>query len=167
MSKLTTALVSFALGVATTLLAFSGNYTSALAQGSPQTPIQAPPMPTIAGGGGTPIVPPISQHFKNFGIVGMPGVAFGVDGVECVHCVLNGPVLRYGGGNFQFSEFQISGPVRVEFTGAARNTLIFLQLIQGLAAGQAPKQSLPSKDPILKTALVTETLTGSVGTPAD
>jgi hypothetical protein len=170
MSKVTTALVSFALGVATTFLALSGSHTSTLAQALPSQgpPPQAPkPLPTLVGGGGMPTVPPISQHFRDFAVMGMPGVAFGIDGVDCVRCVLNGPVLRYGGGNFQFADFQISGPVRVEFVGAARNTLIFLNFVNGLAAGQAPKQNPTNpinKDPILKTAVVKETVTGSIGT---
>jgi hypothetical protein len=168
MSRVTTALVSFALGVATTFLVLSGSHTSILAQAPPSQapPPQAQPsMPNIVGGAGVPTVPPITQHFTDFGLA-VPGMPFGVDGTECVRCVFNGQSFRYAGGNFQFTDFKFSGPVRVEFVGAARNTLIFLQFVQGLAAGQAPKRpSNPvGRDPIIRASMVRDTVQGSVGT---
>ncbi|PYT63021.1 MAG: hypothetical protein DMG35_05530 [Acidobacteria bacterium] len=90
---------------------------------------------------------------------------FGVDGTECVRCVFNGQAFRYGGGNFQFTDFRFSGPVRVELIGAARNTVIFLQFVQALAAGQAPTKPAIPNEPIIRTAMVKETVTGSFGTP--
>src|SRR5713101_3579343 len=139
MSKTAIAFASFALGVLTSLFLFSGSQASILAQAPPS---QAPPSqaPLIIGGSGVPTVPPISSHFTDFGLA-VPGGAFGVDGSECVRCVFNGAVLRYGGGNFQFTDFKFSGPVRFELTGAARNTVIFMQLVQALAASQAPPKS--------------------------
>ncbi len=154
MSKVALALGSFALGVVTTFFVLSGGHTFASTQ--------QPSHEIGIGGGGVPVVPPISQHYKDFGVSGSI-LAFNVDGAECIRCVFNGPVLRYNGGNFQFTDFSFSGPVRVEFGGAAKNTLIFLQFVQSLAAGQAPKQNLPSKDPILRTATVKEPVRGSFG----
>jgi hypothetical protein len=166
MSKTTIAFVSFALGVATSFFVLSGNHTSTCAQASPsQAPPQAPsPMPNIAGGAGVPTVPPITQHFTDFGL-SVPGMPFGVDGSECVRCVFNGQAFRYGGGNFQFTDFKFSGPVRVELVGAAANTVIFLQFVQGLAAGQTPPKPTIQNAPIIRTAMVKETVTGSFGTP--
>jgi hypothetical protein len=156
MSKVATALVSFALGVATTLLALSGSRTFTSAQEPPRA------TPVLIGGAGAPTVPPITQHFKNFGM-SMPGTAFGVDGSDCDHCVFNDAILRYSGGNFQFSNFSFSGPVRVEFDGAAKNTLIFLQFVQSLAAGQAPKREQIPNAPILRAETVKGTVEGSFG----
>jgi hypothetical protein len=159
MSRTTIAFASFALGVLTTLLvAPAGNHTSTWAQEPPRA---IPPGAIGVGGGGVPVVPPISQHFTDFGISGSV-MAFNVDGAECVRCTFNGPVLRYGGGNFQFTDFSFSGPVRVELTGAARNTVIFLRFVQGLTAGQAPTQKAPSA-PLIQTATVKDTIKGSFG----
>jgi hypothetical protein len=163
MSKITIAFSSFVLGVLTSFFLFSGSHASTLAQ----EPAQAPPpqgSPVIVGGGTAPTVPPITAHFKDFGL-SVSGGAFGVDGSECVRCDFNGAILRYGGGNFQFTDFKFSGPVRIELTGAARNTLIFMDFVQKLAAGQAPPKPTVPNVPIIKTAMVKETVTGSFGTP--
>ncbi|OLE46561.1 MAG: hypothetical protein AUG46_09245 [Acidobacteria bacterium 13_1_20CM_3_58_11] len=160
MSKVTLAFGSFALGIATTFFALSGSPTLTSAQGR-ITPQQSIPPLAAGGGAGIPTVPPIAQHYTDFG-VSATNPAYDVDGSECVRCVFNGPVLRYSGGNFQFTDFSFSGPVRVEFTGAARNTLLFLQFVQGLAAGRAPKQEMPNTS-ILKTATVKEPVKGSFG----
>ena len=160
MSKVTLAFGSFALGVAATLFALSGSPTLTSAQGriTPQMPI--PPL-AVGSGRGIPTVPVITQHYANFG-VSATNLAYDVDGSECVRCVFDSPVLRYSGGNFQFTDDSFSGPVRIEFTGAARNTLLFLQFVQGLAAGHAPKQEMPNTS-VLKTVTVQEPMRGSFG----
>jgi hypothetical protein len=155
MSKVTTALVSFALGVATTFLALSGSHTSIAAQESPRAPV-------LVGGEGAPTVPPVSRHFKNFGM-SVPGTAFVVDGTVCDHCIFNNAVLRYSGGNFQFTDFSFSGPVGIELDGAAWNTVVFLQFVQALAAGQVPKPEQIPNAPILKTATINGKIEGSFG----
>src|SRR5215472_14910878 len=140
MSKITIAFASFSLGVLTSFFVFSGSHASVLAETpSPQTPAPAPQTlaPLLIGGAGVPTVPPITQHFTNFGLA-VPGGAFGVDGSECVRCEFSGAVLRYGGGNFQFTDFKFSGPVRFELTGAAANTVIFMRFVEALAANQKP-----------------------------
>ncbi|PYU79171.1 MAG: hypothetical protein DMG51_17735 [Acidobacteria bacterium] len=106
-------------------------------------------------------MPVITQHYADFG-VSATNLAYDVDGSECVRCVFDGPILRYSGGNFQFTDYLFSGPVRVEFTGAARNTLLFLEFVQGLAAGHAPKQEMPNTS-VLKTVTVKEPIKGSFG----
>ena len=160
MSKVTLAFGSFAFGVAATLFALSGSPTLSSAQGriTPQRPI--PPL-AVGSGAGIPIVPVITEHYADFG-VSATSLAYDVDGSECVRCVFDGPVLRYSGGNFQFTDYLFSGPVRVEFTGAARNTLLFLQFVQGLAAGHAPQQEMPNTS-VLKTVTVQEPVKGSFG----
>ena|SRR5437016_8405177 len=160
MSKVTLAFGSFALGVGATLFALSGSPTLTSAQGRITPQARIPPL-AVGGGAGIPTVPPIAQHYTDFG-VSATNSAYDVDGSECVRCVFDAPVLRHSGGNFQFTDYSFSGPVRVEFTGAARNTLLFLQFVQGLAAGQAPKQEMPNTS-ILKTAKVKEPVRGSFG----
>jgi hypothetical protein len=121
MSKVRVAFTSFALGVLTSFFVFSGSQISILAQAPPSQPPapQAPtPMPNIVGGRGVPLVPPIAQHFTDFGLA-VPGMPFGVDGTECVRCVFTGQSFRYGGGSFQFTDFKFPGPVCVELIGAA------------------------------------------------
>jgi hypothetical protein len=166
MSKVITAFASFMLGMAVTLFALSDNHTSTLAQAPPpQAPSPQEPLGAInAGGAGVPTVPLITQHFTNFGTSNFLFLPFGVDGTECVRCTFNNIALRYGGGNFQFTDFKFSGPVRIELTGAARNTVIFLNFVQGLAAGRAPITPAPT-GPIQRTLMVKETVSGSFGTP--
>jgi len=165
MSRITLALSSFALGVLTSFFLFSANQTSTLAQARPpQAPAPVPQGPNIVGGAGVPSVPPITQHFTDFGL-SVPGMPFGVDGTECVRCVFNGQSFRYGGGSFQFTDFRFSGPVRIELIGAARNTLIFLQFVQALEAGQTPPKPTTPTAPIIRAAMVKETVTGSFGAP--
>jgi hypothetical protein len=167
MSKVTVPFASFVLGVLTTLAWLFGSHSSIRAQ---EPPPQAPPsaqapqsLPLLAGGAGVPAVPPITQHFEDFGIVGMSG-AFGVDGIECTRCKFSGPVLRYGGGNFQLTDFRFSGPVRVELIGAAANTVLFLNFVQSLSVGQVPPKPTIPKPPMIKTVAVKETVAGSFGT---
>jgi hypothetical protein len=167
MSKVRVAFTSFALGVLTSFFVFSGSQISILAQAPPSQPPapQAPtPMPNIVGGRGVPLVPPIAQHFTDFGLA-VPGMPFGVDGTECVRCVFTGQSFRYGGGSFQFTDFKFSGPVCVELIGAAANTVIFLQFVQALEAGQRPPKPTMPNAPIIKTAMIREVVTGSFGTP--
>jgi hypothetical protein len=153
MSKATIAFVSFALGVLASFVLLTASHMPTFAQ-----------VPVIIGGAGTPTVPPITSHFTDFGL-SVPGGAFGVDGSECVRCTFGGAVLRYGGGNFQFTDFKFAGPVRVEFVGAARNTLLFMDFIQKLAVGQKPQEpSAPSTPMIAKAVNVKDTVTGSFGT---
>ena len=101
MSKVTLAFGSFALGVAATLFALSSSLTLSSAQGriTPQRPI--PPL-AVGSGAGIPTVPVITQHYADFGL-SATNLAYDVDGSECVRCVFDGPVLRYSGGNFQFT----------------------------------------------------------------
>lgn len=166
MSKMMLALASFSLGVLTSFAVLSGIQTSTFAQASP--PQTAPktqpiPIPNIVGGAGMPVVPPITQHFIDFGLA-VPGMPFGVDGSDCTRCTFNGQAFRYGGGNFQFTEFKFSGPIRVEFVGAARNTLIFIDFINQLAAGQAPPHATVPTGPMIKTAAIKEPISGSIST---
>jgi len=166
MSKITITFASFSLGVLTSFFVFSGSQASIHAQApSPQTPMPPPQAlaPLITGGDGVPLVPPIKQHFNHFGLA-VPGTAFGVDGTECNSCEFKGMILRYGGGNFQFTDFKFSGPVRFELTGAAANTVIFMRFIDALAASQAPPKPPMQNAPVIKTIDIKQEVTGSFGT---
>jgi hypothetical protein len=161
MSKVTVAILSFALGVFSSTLVLAAHCASAAPQQAPPSK-PASPGPVLVGGAGVPVVPPITQHFQNFGVINSP-LPFQVDGSDCVRCTFSGAVFRYGGGNFQFTDFKFSGPVRVEFTGAARNTFIFIKFIEALAASQVPKGPAP-KTPTMQLTSVKQDLTGTFGT---
>jgi hypothetical protein len=99
----------------------------------------------MTGGAGVPVVPPISQHFEKIDLSALP--LFIVDGAECNKCVFNGVTLRYGGGNFRFTDFKFSAPINIEYVGAAANTMRFNYFLQAVAARQLPKNPNP-KEPL-------------------
>jgi hypothetical protein len=159
MSKVMVAFVSFALGVLTSsLFVLSGSQASTVAQELTQP---SGSEPVMTGGAGVPVVPPISQHFENLGLSGEP-LLFGVDGAECDKCVFKGVTFRYGGGNFRFTDFKFSSPIRVEYVGAAANTMRFSYFLQALAARQLPKN--PPKGPLAQVVTFNESRAGSFGT---
>jgi hypothetical protein len=92
------------------------------------------------------------------------GLAFIVDGADCTDCDFSNAVLQYGGGAFKFTRFKFAGPVRVNLTGAAANTVAFLSLVQALAASQQPPKPTPNS-PLLKTASIKEPMTGDFASP--
>src|SRR6266480_7515699 len=55
---------------------------------------------------GFPQCPLLPEHYADFG-VSTTNLAYDVDGSECVRCV-DVPILRYSGGNFQFTDYWFS-----------------------------------------------------------
>ena len=163
MSKVTLSAMSFVAGMFCMFLIASGSHTSTFAQAPTPAPTPAPSGPLGAKINGVPMpdIPPIGRHFEHFGVSGAPS-DIGVDGLECVSCSFTGATLRYSGGNFNLSNFTISGPIRVELTGAAKNTVIFLNFVQGLTNGQAPTKA-PNKNQ-MQIVSVKGTVKGSVDT---
>jgi hypothetical protein len=150
MSKVIVAFVSFVLGACCMSFIESGNHTSMFAQ-----------LPPSVGGAGVPKVPGLTNKYERFG---MGGLMFTVDGADCTDCDFRGTVLQYGGGAFSFTRFKFAGPVRVNLTGAAANTVAFLNLVQALAASQQPPAPKPNS-PILKTATLKQEMTGDFASP--
>jgi len=163
MSKVTLSAMSFVAGMLCMFFIASGSHTSTFAQAPAPAPGPAPSGPLGAKIAGVPMpaIPPIANHFDNFGVGGAPS-EIGVDGLECIRCSFTGATLKYSGGNFNLAQFTVSGPIRVELSGAAKNTVIFLTFVQGLANGQAPTKA-PNKN---KTQIVNVkgTIEGTVDT---
>jgi len=160
MSKVTLSAMSFVAGMLCMFFIASGSHTSTLAQAPTPAPL-GPLGADIESTGGVPVVPPIMGHFNNFGVEGRPSI-LRADGVECNGCNFTGITFKYGGGNFQFSRFSVSGPIRYELDGAAKNTVIFLALMQALANAEAPKK--PANAPKIQIVNVNGTVKGDIGT---
>ena len=166
MSKTIFSVISFVAGMVVMSLIASGSHTSIFAQ-EPQSASPAPP-PFIGvriAGGPIPEVKPINVRMSYMGAMGAPSDVR-VDGVECSHCVFDGAILRYGGGNFSLTDFSVSGPLRVELDGAARNTFIFLKFVEALrkAQSQIPPSQLSSNNPETQIVNVNGIIKGSVDT---
>ncbi len=157
MSKVTTALVSFALGVATAFFALSGSHTSTVAQ----------PVFTQGGPlkleGWEPIVKPLSGNVFTQSSFGGPGLLT-FDGLECVDCSFKDVIFEYSGGPIRLVNPKISGPIRIKLNGAAANTVSVIQFLQAIEASRKPPAIAPNK-PILRTATAKEVFTADLTTP--
>jgi hypothetical protein len=168
MSKTIFSLISFVAGMVVMSLVASGNHTSIFAQ-EPSAQSAPPATPPFIGvkiaGGPIPEVKPINVRMSYIGAMGAPSDVR-VDGVECSHCVFDGAILRYGGGNFSLSDFSVSGPVRIELDGAARNTVLFLKFVEALRKPQSqiPPSQLSSNNPETQIINVSGTIKGSIDT---
>ena len=74
-----------------------------------------------------------------------------LDGMICDECTFKDSKLVYGGGAFALKNVSFSGETRVEFTGAAANTLTMLRFLKAMKAGQRPQPVNPNV-PIVETA---------------
>ena len=141
MSKMTIAMGSFIAGVCFALLLSIGNHSSVLAQApSPQVHMLDPGFTGFCWGssgipGALPVVPSELTRMSNVES-SMPEQQ--LDGLDCSACTFRSPVLRYSGGAFRFTNVRFEGPVRLEFSGAAANTLVMLSLVQALGLSQPP-----------------------------
>ena len=177
MSKAILSVVSFVAGMFCMFFIASGSHAPMFAQDkppapqvspSPQSPTPGAPSPVPPGfrvvfqSPGAPKVPEISQVFSNMVVPAAP-VEYIVDGSACNQCVFGDTAFKYSGGNFQFTKFAVTGKITVSLEGAAKNTVLFLDFIQHLAAGQVPATPAP-REPIMKTAIVKDTVKGSFGT---
>ena len=148
MSKVAVALGSFIVGACSAFFALPGSHTSILAQAPPPTRPPASKLRLIVDEHAFPGVRPISMILTD---IPFSETTQQLDGVDCVRCTFNDVTLEYGGGSYKFTESRFSGPIRVEFKGAAANTLALLQVLQSLAAGSQPKPPTP-KAPIKRAA---------------
>jgi hypothetical protein len=80
-----------------------------------------------------------------------------LDGLDCRSCTFSDSTLEYGGGAFNFTNVKFSGKTRLVLTGAAANTVAFLQFMHGIDKG-IPSASLPPNRPIEKTAITKKPL---------
>jgi hypothetical protein len=155
MSKVTIALGSFVVGACCMFLILSGKNTSTLAQER---------APLISAPDAIPSVP-MMELIHLGGTIS--GAVQQIDGMDCTNCVLVGSTLRYGGGAFNFSNAKFSGVTRVELSGAAANTALFLNIVQQLGLGKPPQPTPPAQPntPITRMADVKQPITFSFASP--
>ena len=156
MSKVTVAFLSFIVGACVGALLLS--HTPTLAQSAPQS------VP-LFGGKSEPPIPPISVRLNGVTIGNNQGAFVPLDGLECHDCVLADSELTYAGGSFNLPNLKLRGNIRINLKGAAANTQIMLALLQQAATGEAPGPPPNPNTPILKSASVKNTVTGSWSSP--
>jgi hypothetical protein len=131
MSKVILSSASFVAGMlfVFAFLMFSGNHTS--------TTVHA--QSNLGIGGAVPIVPPLTAKMFNDSIV---GGSQSLDGIDCIGCVVDVDVIRYGGGAFSCVNCAIRTK-RLSLEGAAENTfralMLFSVIPQPKAAPNKPK----------------------------
>ena len=106
-----------------------------------------------------PQVPEIKVHISHSILENAPQQ---LDGFSCEDCTLKNIRWQYSGGAFEFKKSRISGPMRVEFSGAALNTLRLLAIMNALN----PHFHVEPFDPTLRLANSVEgivTITSSCG----
>jgi len=149
MSKTTVAFLSFILGVCTGSLLLT--HTLTFAQ-------------SLIGPTHEPIVLPISVRAEGLKVVNV-NIVQPLDGFECKDCLFEDALLSYGGGSYNLPNLKLRGNIRVELKGAAANTQTMLALLQQAAAGEAPGPPPNPNTPILKSASVKNTVTGTWSSP--
>jgi hypothetical protein len=163
MSKPTIALGSFIAGVCFALLFSIGDHAAVHAQAP--TPQLQEQLPSFAGdgavimSGGIPAVPKELASMSNFETSEQQ-----LDGLDCTACTFRSPILRYSGGAFRFTNVRFEGPVRVEFSGAAANTLAMLSLVQALGLSQSPARPQPAQ-PVIRLANMANPVTVTLASP--
>jgi hypothetical protein len=140
MSKVTVALGSFAAGVVVMFLL--GNHTSIFVQSA-----LAQPKGMVVRGA-EPAVPPLggkvsSSEFEN--------VTKPLDGLHCSNCIFKNVTFEYSGGSYKLVNAAFSGSIRIDFKGAAANTVVLLDFLKSLNAGNKP-QPLEPNAPLFRTA---------------
>jgi hypothetical protein len=82
-----------------------------------------------------------------------------LDGFDCRGCTFRDVELTYSGGAYHIENARFSGTTRLVLTGAAANTLAFLQFMQGIASGLPGVPPLPNK-PVERRATAKKPMTG-------
>jgi hypothetical protein len=159
MSKVTVALGSFVVGALSMLLVLSGSRTSVVADALGQTVVARTGSTILAGR--PPIVPPLSSRLPSCLISDSTLV---IDGANFDECVFKNATLEYGGGSWRFGKVSFSGTTRVNFIGAAANTVVFLKLLSALGANQQPRPVKP-KTPIPQIAATKRSITFAFKSP--
>lgn len=163
MSKIALAVGSFLLGVCSVLaLNLSGIQTSPVPQmpkrpDLPKVPETFPPNPmgkeaeAIGIGDFSPVIPgladlaPKGEH--------LTAARQRLDGLRCIGCTFNGVTFEYAGGATNLVNAKFTGPVRIELSGAAANTVAVVAFLQMAARGKKPTMPNPNV-PMVKTANV-------------
>ncbi|SPJ15859.1 exported hypothetical protein [Syntrophobacter sp. SbD2] len=147
MSKVTVALGSFVVGALVMFLL--GSHTSIFVQ-------PASAERGIVVGGAEPVVPPLrgnvvsNSKFEN--------VIQPLDGLDFRNCVFKNVIFEYSGGSYSLANAVISGAIRVNFKGAAANTMALHAFLESLNAGTKPKPLQPNA-PLFREASNVQTMT--------
>lgn len=144
MSKVTTALASFVIGVCFALLLLGGSQRPTFAR--PGNPSSNP-----AGlAAFAPTVPLLHSHFT--------GISFEervqrLDGLDCTACKFDNVTLEYSGGAVRLVRPKFTGTIRVRFTGAAANALDMASFLTVMRQNETPAKTVLNA-PIVQTAKV-------------
>jgi hypothetical protein len=160
MSKIALAVGSFIVGACSILLL--GSHTSISAQPPQSVPSQ--PRSTIVNiSDAIPAVPALRHIVFTKGA--FTGGTQQLDGLECESCLFDNVTFTYGGGAVRLVNPSISGPIRVELTGAAANTVAVIQYLQAIDANRQPAPINP-RTPILKSATARRVFKADFITPS-
>ena len=149
MSKVTVVLPSMIIGLLLGL-SLSGSQTLTLLHAEDQRC-------TLTGSSGIPpVISPVACHFNNQHIADTFGLTpIILDGKSLVGGAIANAELTYNGGAVELSNVKIDkGTVRLEFGGAAANTLRFIAAWEQLV--QTPTAPLKLNAPVVKTIRLKE-----------
>lgn len=104
---------------------------------------------SIGGGGsmlGTqqwiPTVPPLRSDITQAGLKMSNGDQI-LDGLNCDECTFENVNFVYSGGEFHCKDCTFSGTINFDLRGAAKNTLVALELAKAIAASRVPPVPTP------------------------
>lgn len=138
MSRIALAFGSFVAGIVSVFvlggLGIPGKYTSMMVQSLSAQAIG------IKIEGAEPVVPPLTVKQARNRFV---GVTQPLDGMDCEGCIFENVQFTYAGGAVRLSNFSLTGPMRVEFKGAAANALAIIALVDAVNSGSKPRPIPP------------------------
>jgi hypothetical protein len=151
MSKVTVALASFIVGACTMFLflELSGSHTSTFAQAPNEARI-------LVVEGAEPVIPPWRGMTVEDNV--FSGVTQQLDGVSCIDCTFDNATLEYAGGAYALIRPKFSGPIRINFKGAAANAINLQAFLASLNTGRTLPPATP-RQPIPQIARLTKPIT--------
>lgn len=165
MSKLMFAVGSFILGAISMFLVLSGSQAVIWAQSpaasssSSSESFASPEMISIDAR--VPRVPDIPVRFANLSFPSNQSEH--LDGLSCTDCQFSGPLLLYGGGEYQLINATFAkGTIRVQLVGAAQNTFNLLKQLGLLREPSFKGQLQMSKVPPTETIVLAKAITISL-----
>jgi hypothetical protein len=77
---------------------------------------------------GEPVVPPLGAHIEDASL-GAGSAELPLDGVNCTRCKILSETITYSGGAFRCEDCKVTAVTKIEFRGAAKNTLNALKVL--------------------------------------
>ena len=164
MSKLMLAVGSFILGAISMFVAVTGSQAviwaqSPAASSSSSESYASPEMISIDAR--VPRVPDIPVRFANLSFPSNQSEH--LDGLSCTDCEFSGPLLIYGGGEYQLINATFAkGTIRVQLVGAAQNTFNLLKQLGFLRQPSFKGGMQMSKVPPTETIALAKSITISL-----